>query len=176
MIASLIKATSNAITFSNEDLLPEGRVHNLPLFIQAIVKYKKTSCFMVDDGSTINVYPLRLLHKFGMNVENLEQSNMIIWAYDDSKKLDVGTFKAVFIVGDIESVTKFTVLDIPPTFALLLGRPWFYSIGGIPSTVQQKIKFPLNGKVVTIPTKTNNIIACLNIVPLGFQISVIHED
>ena len=78
MIASLMKAPSNAITFSDEDLPPERRVHNRPLFIQAIVKSKKTPCVMVDDGSTINFYPLRLLHKFGMNVENLKQSNMII--------------------------------------------------------------------------------------------------
>ena len=49
-------------------------------------------------------------------------------------------------------------------------------MGGIPSTVYQKIKFPLNGKVVTIPAETNNIIASLNIVPLGFKIFVIHEE
>ena len=72
MIASLMKAPSNAITFSDEDLPPEGRVYNRPLFIQTIVKSKKTSCVMVDDGSAINVCPLRLLHKFGMNVKNIE--------------------------------------------------------------------------------------------------------
>ena len=79
-------------------------------------------------------------------------------------------------MGEIESVIEFNILDILPTFALLLGRPWFHPMGGIPSTVHQKIKFPLNDKVVTIPAETNNIIACLNIVPPGFQISVIHED
>ena len=49
-------------------------------------------------------------------------------------------------------------------------------MGGIPSTVHQEIKFPLNGKVVTIPAETNNIITSLNIEPLGFQIYVIHKD
>ena len=78
---------------------------------------------MVDYGSAINVCPLRLLQKFGMNFEDLEESNVIIWVYDNSKKPVVGTFKAIVTVGDIESVTKFTILDIPPTFALLLGRP-----------------------------------------------------
>ena len=51
MIASLMKDPSNVITFSDEDLPPERRVHNRPLFIQAIVKSKKTACVMVDDGS-----------------------------------------------------------------------------------------------------------------------------
>ena len=101
---------------------------------------------MVDDGSAINVCPLRLLHKFRMNVEDLEGSNVIIRAYDDFKKSVIRTFKIVVTVGDIESVTKFIILDIPPTFTLLLGRPWFHSLGGTPSTVHQKIKFPLNKK------------------------------
>ena len=131
----IVIAPTNAITFSDEDLPTEGRVHNHPLFIQAIVKSKKTSCVMVDDGSTINVCPLRLLYKFGMNIENLEQSNMIIRAYDNSKKPVVRTFKAVVTMGDIESVTKFIVLYIPPTFALLLGRPRYHLMGGIPSIV-----------------------------------------
>ena len=131
---------------------------------------------MVDDGSAINVCPLRLLHKFGINPEDLEQSNVIIWAYDNSKKSIVGTFKAVVTMGDIEWVTEFIVFDISLTFSLLLGRPWFHPMGRIPSTVHQKIKFPLNGKVVIILVETNNIIACLNIVTPGFQISMIHED
>ena len=123
MIASLMKSPSNAVTFSDEDLPLEGRIHNCPLFIQKIVRYKKTSCIMVDGGSAINVYPLRQLQKFGMNVEDLEGFDVIIWAYDDSKKSVIGTFKAVVTIGDIESIIEFTILDIPPTFTLLLGRP-----------------------------------------------------
>ena len=76
----------------------------------------------MDGGSAINICPLRLLHKFGMNVEDLEGSNVIIRAYDNSKKSVVGTFKAVVTVGDIESITEFTILDIPLTFSLLLGK------------------------------------------------------
>ena len=72
IIASLMQATSNTITFSYEDLPLKGRIHNRSLFIQEIVRSKKTSCVMVDDRSAINICPLRLLHKFGMNVKDLE--------------------------------------------------------------------------------------------------------
>ena len=78
---------------------------------------------MVDDGSAINVYPLRLLYKFGIPVKELEASKLIIRDYDDSKKQVVGTFKVAFNAGEIESIMKFIVLDIRPTFILLLGRP-----------------------------------------------------
>ena len=88
-----MKAPSNAITFSYEDLPPEGRVCNYLLFIQAIVKSKKTSCVMVDDSSAINVCLLRLLHKFRINIEDLKGSKVIIRAYDDSKSQSLGSSK-----------------------------------------------------------------------------------
>ena len=99
------------------------------------MRAKKTSCVMVDDGSAINVCPLRLLHKFGISVAELEAYNLIIRAYDDSKKQLLGTFKATITVGEIESIMEFIVLDIPPIFALLLGRPWFHPLRGVPSTL-----------------------------------------
>ena len=118
MIASLLSKAN-----SDSDLPLEGKAHNRPMFIQVVMRANKTSCVIVDDGSAINVYPLRLLHKFEISVEELKASNLIIRAYDDSKKPIIGTFKAVVTVGDIVSVIEFTILDIPPTFALLLGRP-----------------------------------------------------
>ena len=133
MIAYLMKAPSNAIIFLDEDLPLEGR--------EAIVKSKKTLCVMINDGSAINVCPLRLLHKFGMNVEDLEESNIIILAYDDSRKPVIGTFKAVVSMGDIKSVIELIILNIPLTFTLPLGRPWFHPLRGIPPIVHQKIKF-----------------------------------
>ena len=86
MIASLLPKPSNIISFSDSNLLLEEKAHNKPLFIQVLMRAKKISCVMVDDGSPINVCPLRVLHKFGISVEELEASNLIIRAYDDSKK------------------------------------------------------------------------------------------
>ena len=45
---------------------------------------------------------------------------------------------------------EFTVLDILITYALLLGRPWYHILGGVPLTVHQKVKFFLDGEVITI--------------------------
>ena len=123
VIALLLPAFGNTVFFSDSDLPLEGKAHNRPLFIQLIMKAKKTFCVMVDDGLTINVYLLKLLHKFRIGVEELKASIMIIRAYDDSKKKVIETFKATVLVGEIEFVVEFMVLDIPPTLALLLGRP-----------------------------------------------------
>ena len=53
-------------------------------------------------------------------------------------------------IGPIEVVVEFTVLDIPVIYALLLGRPWYHILGGVPSIVHQKVKFLLHEEVITI--------------------------
>ena len=90
---------------------------------------------MVDDGSTINVCPLQILPNLGVKVEELTKSDLVIRAYDDSTRSVEGTFVAPVKTGPIEAVVEFTVLDIPVTYALLLGRPWYHVLGGVPLTV-----------------------------------------
>ena len=70
-----------------------------------------------------------------MKVEELTKSDLVIRAYDDSTRSVEGTFVTLVKTGPIEVVIEFTVLDIPITYALLLGRPWYHVLGGVPSTV-----------------------------------------
>ena len=86
----------------------------------------------------------------------------------------MGTFEAPVKTGPIETIVKFTVLDIPVTHALLLGRPWYHVLGGVPSTVHQKVKFLLDGEVVTIDASTKRTVSAVGegqkqiIAPPGF--------
>ena len=105
---------------------------------------------MVDDGFAINVCPLQILPNLGVKVEKLTKSGLVIRAYDDSTRSIEGTFVAPVKTGPIKVVVEFTMLDIPVTYALLLERPWYYVLGGVPSTVHQKVKFLLDGEVITI--------------------------
>ena len=154
----------------------EGRDHNKALFIAAEVNGKRTSYVMVDDGSSINVCPSKLLAKMGIAREDLKPSNLVIRAYDDSKRAVEGTFTTKVKTGPIISEVEFTVLDIPMTFVVLLGRPWFHALGGVPSTVHQKIKFPCQDEVLTISAEPATSVAVLKatqrgiIAPMGFQI------
>ena len=85
-----------------------------------------------------------------MKVEELTKYDLEIRAYDDSTRSMKGTFVALVKTGPIEVVVEFTVLDILVTYALLLGKPWYHVLEGVPSTVHQKMKFLLDGEVITI--------------------------
>ena len=112
---------------------------------------------MVDDGSTINIYPLQILPNLGVKVEELTKSDLVIRAYDDSTRSMEGIFVAPVKIGPIEAVVKFAVLDILITYTLLLSRPWYHILGGVPSTVHQKVKFLLDGEVITIDASMSKL-------------------
>ena len=143
MVAKITENKQGVIIFSNADLPVEGGNYNKALFIPTEVKGKRTSFVMVDDGSAINVCPLQILPNLGVKVEELTKCDLVIRAYDDSTRSVEGTFMALVKIGPIEAIVEFTVLDIPITYALLLGRPWYNVLGGVPSIVHQKVKFTI---------------------------------
>ena len=137
---------------------------------------------MVDNGSAINVCPLKILPKLGLAVADLKPLEVVIKAYNDTRRPVEGTFRALVKTGPIESWVDLHVINIPVTFAILLGRPWFHPLGGVPSTLYQKIKFPHEDKVVTIFAETDAAIAALRLAPKeipispSFEICMIYES
>ena len=94
-----------------------------------------------------------------MKVKELKKSDLVIRAYDDSTRSMEGTFVAPVKTGPIDVVIEFTVLDIPVTYTLLLGRSWYHVLEGVPSTVYQKVKFLLDGEVITIDASMSKTVS-----------------
>ena len=80
------------MVFTDEDFSLEGKDHHKALFIKAEVKGKLTCCVMVDNGSAINVCPLKILPNLGLTEDELKPSEVVIKAYDDTKRPVAGTF------------------------------------------------------------------------------------
>ncbi|KAF2315860.1 hypothetical protein GH714_040521 [Hevea brasiliensis] len=108
------------ITFSYHDLPAEEKNHSRALFVTTEVRGWKVPCVMIDDGSAINVCPLKILPKLGIFLSELTGSDLVIRAYDDSKRSVIGVFKIMVKLGLVETEVEFTVLDIPMSFSLLL--------------------------------------------------------
>ena len=123
LASSLMQKPEGAIVFTDEDLPLEGRDHYRALFIKAEIKGKMTCSVMVDNGSAINVCPLKILPRLGLSDADLQPTDVIIKAYNDTKRSIVGTFRTLVKTGPIEAWVTLHVIDIPVTFAVLLGRP-----------------------------------------------------
>ena len=103
MVGSLTESLPGAIIFADDDLPLEGRDHYKALFIKVEVKEKLTYCVMVDNGLAINVYLLNILPKLWLTTADLKPLDVVIKAYDDTKRPVEGTFKALVKIKPIET-------------------------------------------------------------------------
>ena len=53
-------------------------------------------------------------------------------------------------------------MDIRPTYSCLLGRPWIHGEGAVTSTLHQKLKYLVKGKVVTVCGEKEYMVSHLN--------------
>jgi hypothetical protein len=123
---------------------------------------------LIDNGSAINVCPLRTAQKLGIPQEEFKENAQSIRAYDNTRRETLGVIWLNIISGPVERKVKFHVMDIKTNFNLLLGRPWLHELGVIPSTLHQKLKFLVGNIQVTI-----------NACPMKMQINdkpVIHVE
>ena len=58
--------------------------------------------------------------------------------------------------------STFYVMDIWSAYSCLLGHPWMHKAGAVTSTLNQKLKYPVKGKVVTVCGEEEYLVSHLN--------------
>lgn len=75
-------------------------------------------------------------------METIIPSPLTIKAYYNTSRKVIGTFKVACKIIPLDVIVEFHVMDITPSYKLLLERAWLHPIGAIPSTLHQKMKIP----------------------------------
>ncbi|XP_077247313.1 uncharacterized protein LOC143887087 isoform X2 [Tasmannia lanceolata] len=151
-LVGLVSMARSAMTvsFSDEDLTPEGKNHTKSLRITVVCNKKKVPEVLVDNGSALNVCPLSTATALGFGPNDYVPSEQGILAYDGTRRDVIGTLVTEIEIGGEMFDIEFQVLDIKTSFFLLLGRPWLHKVGVVPSTVHQKLKFIKDNRIVTV--------------------------
>lgn len=74
----------------------------------------------------------------------------MVWAFEGTKTSAYGEIYLKILVGHYEFEVLFVVIDIPTVFNMLLGQPWVHLVEAMPSSLQQKVKFILGNKLVSV--------------------------
>ncbi|XP_077219773.1 uncharacterized protein LOC143853962 [Tasmannia lanceolata] len=122
-LVSLVAVTraSRDLSFTDEDLPPEGRDHVRPLRITIICNKKRVPEVLIDNGSALNVCPLSTATTLGFEPTDFIPSEQGILAYDGTRRDVIG-----ILATEIE-------------------------IGGETLEVEfQKLKFVRNNRVITV--------------------------
>ena len=109
------------ISYSDKDLTKKGKHHNYPLHITIDAMGKRILMVFVDDGSALNVYPLKTASCLGLSVEDFVPTNQHVRAYDNSRKEVLGTIKLELTIGPMVKKVVFQVLNITLCLNMLLG-------------------------------------------------------
>ena len=150
LIHFLTADRATCITFSDDDLPPEGLNHVRPLFIDVACSGRRVPSVLLDNGSALNVCPLVTAIALGFSPSDFGPSTQIVKAYDGTQRTVLGTLNTHVMIGPVIYSILFQVLRIQSSFNLLLGRPWIHEAGTIPSSLHQKVKFIHEGRIITI--------------------------
>ena len=108
------------------------------------------SNILVDTGSSLNVIPKTTLARLAHKGTPMKFNDIIVRAFDGSRKSVIGEVDLPMTIGPHTFQITFQVMDVPAAYSCLLGRPWIHEAGAVTSTLHQKLKFTVNGKLVTI--------------------------
>jgi hypothetical protein len=117
-----IQAT-NYIYFTDDELNHEGTSHNNPLYITVKCKDCVIAKVLIDNGLTLNVLPRHVLDKMLVDASHMKPSTMTARAYDGLPRPIIGNIDIELVIGPQPFQVTLQVMDIHPSYRMLLGRP-----------------------------------------------------
>ncbi|XP_074318735.1 uncharacterized protein LOC141655556 [Silene latifolia] len=126
---------NNPIIFSDDDIPPFGANHNLAMYITVQCQEKNVPIVLVDDGSAVNVIPVKTAHRLGIKEADLIPTNQGVRAYDGTHRKVAGLITLTIATGPLERQASFQVVYFDASFNMLLGRPWIHAAKAITSTL-----------------------------------------
>lgn len=134
-------SASNCLAFTDEEMPPKGREHNMAFHISIKCVDVTLSRVLVDTGSSLNVLPKVTLAQLRVEGTQMRASALVVKAFDGSKRMVIGEVDLPILIGPQVFQITFQVMEIMPAYSCLLGRPWIHASGAVTSTLHQKLKF-----------------------------------
>ena len=147
----------NYISFSDDEIPPNGRGSTKALHITTKVKDCTLPKVLIDNGFSLNIMPLSTLMRLPVDRSYMKHTKTVVRVLDGTRREMTGEIEIEVQIGPCMFNVEFQVMDILSSYNCLLGRPWIYIAVAVPSTLHQKIKFVTEGKLVCISTEEDMI-------------------
>ncbi|RDX63959.1 hypothetical protein CR513_57539, partial [Mucuna pruriens] len=114
---------------------------------------------LIENGSSLNVMPKATLDKLYLPSATLKNSPIVVKAFDGSKREVMGEITLPIRVGPKTFDVTFQVMDIRPVYICLLGGLWIHAARVVPCSLHQKVKFIMDGQLISIMGEKELIIS-----------------
>ncbi|XP_070029276.1 uncharacterized protein [Nicotiana sylvestris] len=159
----------NRITFSDDKLPMEGTEHNRALYLTVKCEDSVVSRVLVDNGSSVNIFPLSTLQKLKIDTERIHMNSVCVRGFDGGDKDSVGDIMLELSIGPVEFTMAFQVLDVAVSYNLLLGRTWIHAAKAVPSSLQQMVKFEWDRQEIVV-RGDDDLLACNDTIVLFIEV------
>ena len=89
-------------------------------------------------------------------------SNIVVRAFDGPKRMVHWEVDTPIKDGTQTFDSTFYVMDIRPSYSCLLGRLWIHNAGAVTSMLHQMLKYPIQGKIITVHGEEEYMVSHLN--------------
>ncbi|XP_016723827.1 uncharacterized protein [Gossypium hirsutum] len=152
-------SVDNFIFFNNDEIPPSGMGSTKALHITTRCKGHTLPGVLIDNGLALNVRPLSTLNRLLVDNSHMKECQNIVRAFDGTERRVMGRIEIPLLIRPNTYEVDFLVMDIKPSYNCLLGRPWIHSVGVVPSSLHQKLKLVLEGRLITINAEEDIIVA-----------------
>jgi hypothetical protein len=133
------KGERSEITFSDTDLVGVASPNDDPLVIKVRIGAQNVKRVMVDPGSLNDVINKNLFIK--LKEVRLKKLGHPLYSFAMHPTWPLGTVQFNVKLGPRSVLVNFVVVDIEAPFNVIFGRNWIGTMGAIPSTIHQKLKY-----------------------------------
>ena len=115
--------------------------HIKPLYVRAHLNGKSVSKVLIDNGSTVNVMPLRMLRALIRSINDVIETQVVVCAFTGELSKIVGILPIDITIGSKTALFAFFVIDSIANYNILLGKDWIYANWCVSSSLHQFLLF-----------------------------------
>ena len=126
--------TTNAITFTNEDMKVEYSDHRRPLYLMATINGIQIKRTLIDTEASLNLIALSTLEAVSIAGKRILRASVEITGFRGATESTKRYVQLALRVGLIVALTRFHVINSEVSYHILLGCLWLHKHRLIPST------------------------------------------
>ncbi|XP_059635280.1 uncharacterized protein LOC132277439 [Cornus florida] len=143
---------STSIKFDKTDLLRVQIPHEDPLVVSLTVAECLVRRVLIDPRSSANVIPRVTFDRLEIEPEKLKPTGNPLLGFDGKQVEPIGIVELTVQAAKRVLTESFVVVEIHPSYNLLMGRGWIHRVQGVLSTLRQVMRClgPDGTKVIDI--------------------------
>ena len=135
------------IRFSNEDKLGTLQPHDDTLVVTLRIGGYDVKRVLVDQGSAVEVMYPDLFKGLKLKPEDLTTYDSPLVSFEGKTVTPKGMIRLPILTNSDVVEVDFIVVDAYSPYTVIVARLWLHALGAVSSTLRQKVKYLLEGRV-----------------------------